>query len=184
MKSIRLKAQYVFHPVGQGLFASGSLSTLPPKSPKYHWVYDCGSVSGKLLVERELTRLERLMAEPRLPSSRQVIDLVVISHFDADHISGMVELLKLFDVRDLLLPYVPLHMRLILSFEERSSTDSMLTQFLLSPVAFVRGLPGANVERVLFANSGGEGPRVVLDGGVTPLCRLLNFRSVVPIRHA
>jgi hypothetical protein len=45
MKMAEFGVEYLFHPVGQGLFASGRL--LSEKNEIFNWDYDCGSMSEK-----------------------------------------------------------------------------------------------------------------------------------------
>ncbi|MPR05338.1 hypothetical protein F0169_26650 [Pseudomonas sp. MAFF 212408] len=94
---------------------------------------------------------------------RPYLDLVVISHFDRDHISGIIRLLERFDVGDLLLPYVPLWKRLAIAFQLNERPRSSLTRFLLDPIEFISRLSGSSVKRILYTLSA-EPP---LDGAVS-----------------
>lgn len=144
---------YNFHPVGQGLFASGAVYEHHQPSWVFSWVYDCGSSSGKRFVERELQRL----VDTNAPRKR--IDLLTLSHFDRDHISGVCDLLRQFAVDALLLPYMPLGQRLQIAFEEGIDPDDALTGFFVNPVAFLLAIQGVEIRRILFVPpSGNEGP--------------------------
>ena len=70
------------HPVGHGGFFTEELCGT---NECYNVVYDCGTRNGIVLLEREINR-----AFSRKPS----IDLLFISHFDKDHVSGLKELAK------------------------------------------------------------------------------------------
>lgn len=153
-------AEHWFHSVGQGLFSSGMLAE--PEGwhrPAYRWVYDCGTCSPKHHLDSSISFLENQGG--RIVEGKPFLDLVVVSHFDRDHINGLVTLLSKFHVRDLLLPYLPLWQRLTIAASEVASTGSALSRFLINPAAFVARLPGTRVERILFAMSGGQaaGPR-------------------------
>lgn len=153
-------AEHWFHSVGQGLFSSGMLVEPGVRhQPAYRWVYDCGTCSQKHHLNSAISSVE--MQHGRAVSGKPVLDLVVVSHFDHDHISGLVSLLSKFHVRDLLLPYLPLWQRLTIAASEAASTGSALTRFLINPAEFVARLPETRVERILFATSGGQaaGPR-------------------------
>lgn len=128
---------YRFHPVGQGLFASGriihqyQLHAWTP--PSFSWVYDCGtssSVSKILIPELNHFGMESLL----LGSS---IDLVTLSHFDSDHINGLTELLERVSVQTLLLPLIPLWKRLELAFMDEVLLHSDSMDFYLNPVSYL-----------------------------------------------
>ncbi|MFJ2429353.1 hypothetical protein [Pseudomonas sp. NPDC087804] len=135
-------------------------------SSQFNWVYDCGTSSSQHYLDSALGDLER---DIRTPAGRRpYLDLVTISHFDKDHISGLVKLLERFDVGDLLLPYMPLWQRLVIAFHAHRGHRSRLTNFLVNPVAFIAAVPESNVKRILFASGGPplEEPR--RDAGISP----------------
>lgn len=148
-------AHYVFHPVGQGLFASGALYSKPNLGkPSFRWVYDCGTSSPQYLVKREI---DRLYEAAKYNNARPVLDLVTISHFDKDHISGIVYLLEKFHVRNLLLPYLPLWQRIVLAYGQSAQTSADAMSLYLTPVNFIEGLDGAEIDRIILASpSSGE----------------------------
>ena len=102
MLAIEVKTD--FHPVGQGLFATGSLRRHSTTRPVFRWVYDCGTTSEQQYVRRAITRLEGEWNWPEGPTRR--IDMFVLSHFDHDHLSGLTTLLSKFSIGTLVLPYV------------------------------------------------------------------------------
>ena len=65
--------EYLFHPVGQGLFASGRL--LSQEKEIFNWVYDCGSIPD----DNVKSAIENYKIDGH------IIDLLAISHFDKDH---------------------------------------------------------------------------------------------------
>ncbi|MEY7638747.1 MBL fold metallo-hydrolase, partial [Klebsiella pneumoniae] len=107
-----LFSEVKYHGVGQGLFISGEITS---NERSFKWVYDCGSSSksGKLILERKIKNLFRQRNEPI------VIDMLVISHFDKDHINGCELLLKKFKVNKVILPYIPLWKRILLGLEQK-----------------------------------------------------------------
>lgn len=147
------QVDYTFYGVGQGLFSAGCLTLLPAYSARKHfrWVYDCGTSSKQSHLDTALTGLEcEFKNEPLY------LDFVTISHFDHDHISGLVKLLSRFAVGDLLLPYMPLWQRLVIAFQAGRGNRSLLTRFLINPVDFIAGLPNASVRRILLVPAGGR----------------------------
>jgi hypothetical protein len=145
---------YRFHPVGQGLFASGYLVEDGEGLPHFTWVYDCGTSSSQKLLTAGVEALKRQFGD------HQRIDLLVLSHFDKDHINGVCRLLRHFRVGTLMLPYMPLAQRLVIGFEEGSGTaGDKHTPFYLNPVAFFRDQAGPGIDRILFVPpSNGQGP--------------------------
>jgi hypothetical protein len=148
------KFSYHFFPVGQGLFSTGSIGRHDERHSRFLWVYDCGTSSSQGLVDRGIAQLEHF------ERGRKRIDLLVLSHFDHDHISGVVRLLNKFKIGTLMLPYMPLAQRLILAFEKGSGGgNDPFTNFYLNPVAFFLAQDGPGIERILFVPpSGNEGP--------------------------
>ena len=152
--------RYQFHPVGQGLFASGALGNSPygwmgTQKGDIHflWVYDCGTASSPKLVENAIGRLAE-----RCAATKELLDLVVLSHFDKDHISGVVDLLGKLEVDVLLLPYVPLAQRIVLAFEEGIAIDDPLFMFFVDPVGYLNGADVRGIRRIVFVPpSEGEG---------------------------
>jgi glyoxylase-like metal-dependent hydrolase (beta-lactamase superfamily II) len=167
-------ANHRFFPVGQGLFAAGSVEFWPPQ-PKphrninipgqtkpapigpYRWVYDCGSSSGKHLVTNAIADLKRTC-------KRKKIDLLTLSHFHDDHINGVVELLDKIGAKTIMLPWAPLWRRLLIGFEQglRASDPEML--FYVDPVQYFAQEAGDGFGQVLFVMpSDGEGPPFLTD---------------------
>jgi hypothetical protein len=147
------KFYYRFEPVGQGLFAWGCIHQAEDESLKFTWVYDCGTTSKQHFVTDAIARYERHLG------SRRQIDLLTISHFDGDHISGVAELVKKFRIRTLLLPYTDLKQRLIYAFEHGVPPDSNLMDFYLDPTGYLTRLEGPGIDQILIVRPGnGDGP--------------------------
>ena len=145
---------YHFYPVGQGLFATGTLLGSDPEIPRFQWVYDCGSRWSNTPVITSLESFRRWLQK------RPVIDLLVISHFDTDHISGIVELLDRFQVQTLMLPYMPLPQRLAVAFAQEATDGSDLFNVLINPIAFFSAEGrGWKIREIVFVGpSGDDGP--------------------------
>jgi hypothetical protein len=128
------------------------------------WVYDCGTASAKALLENALDRFAAATA-----AKKALLDLVVLSHFDKDHISGVVDLLGRFEVDVLLLPFVPLAQRIVLAFHEGIAIDDPLFAFFINPVGYLNGAGVRGVRRVVFVPpANGEGPGPVEAGNDNP----------------
>lgn len=146
-----LHFSYHFHPVGQGLFSSGFIHRINERTPTFLWVYDCGTSSSPDLVDSQINVLQSW------PEPSRRIDLLTLSHFDHDHISGICKLLGKFEVGTLMLPYMALAQRLGVAFEEGGGVPgATLTPFYLNPVSFLLAQEGARIERILFVPPSGE----------------------------
>lgn len=127
------RSTFRLYSVGQGLFSAGFLHEGLGKQPVFTWVYDCGTSSAGGV---DLHRFEQDCC------GRHIIDLLVISHYHRDHISGISELLRRFTVRDIVLPFQPLDERLWSAFAQDVDFDSLEMSFFISPLQFIRELSG------------------------------------------
>lgn len=143
------QAIYNFHPVGQGLFTSGAV--LVEGSEPFWWVFDCGTYLSDHFkdLSHEIASLSELVTESRSDCAPK-LDLVFISHFDRDHICGLIELLQTFNVRRLVLPYMSLRKRLSIMLEGQSRSLKHWQLFALEPIRYISSTPGINVERILI----------------------------------
>lgn len=151
---------YRFHPVGQGMLHSGELRQ--GHRPPFTWVYDCGSVTAQAQVDSELDDL--CTARGAAPGSKPKLDLVALSHFDADHISGLVHLLGLFEVKMILLPFLPLWQRLWIA-ASADDLDADFLQFLVDPAGYLLGVAGGAEARIVFVPPSEGNPPAVPDLG-------------------
>ncbi|MFZ7275210.1 MBL fold metallo-hydrolase [Avibacterium avium] len=94
-----------FWGVGQGLFSSGVISR---NNKDFIWVYDCGS-DNQNLVDQAIERM-------KFHYKKEEINLLVISHFDKDHISGIKTLCQHYKIKRIVLPYYTLWDRLYFFF--------------------------------------------------------------------
>lgn len=92
------------YPVGQGFFSSQQISY---GDEKYTCVYDCGSVS-----KRGSSLLDKYIGD--LKKTTDTIDLLVLSHFDYDHINGVKKLVERFNIRNIVIPYLSTFEKLLL----------------------------------------------------------------------
>lgn len=152
---------YDFRPVGQGLFSVGRLTCVKDNGQEDHfrWVHDCGSAT---LTSTAMTNeIEAL----RNGEDRPNLDLLILSHFDNDHISGLVLLLRTFRVRRLILPYFTPAERVLIVLSQ-GGRSAQLRRFLAGPSAFIRSYEGGQETEILFVRKS-EGPSpedTLLDG--------------------
>jgi hypothetical protein len=75
-------------PVGHGGFHTGTLGL---NEPLFRWVYDCGSWTKRSALQRQVDDFVRRCGQT---NDRETdVDLLFISHFHADHISGIATLI-------------------------------------------------------------------------------------------
>lgn len=150
----KISFEYIFHPVGQGLFSSGVLRKSPVEPinhlPFLQWVYDCGSSSAKNLVTEAISHLKDCSQK------NNRLDLVTLSHFDHDHISGICQLISTFEIDTLMLPYMSQEQRLWMAFEEDISPDDDLISFFVNPTEYLSGLEGSRIRNILYVPPSGD----------------------------
>jgi hypothetical protein len=154
---MNFRGELYFHPVGQGLFSSAKVEKKGIDKP-LTWVYDCGTVSAGANLPRQIERLRRTFPKPR--NKKAKLDVVTISHFDKDHISGISALLGKFSVGVLLLPFLPIWHRTFLAFTQGLLPSDHQFAFFANPVDFLTRLDGSEIDRIIFVPpSDGESPR-------------------------
>lgn len=142
--------QYRFHPAGQGVFSSGTVEdkTTPPSFLPFHWVVDCGSTNQEVLRPVVAEYRASIIEDSRL-------DLLCISHFDHDHVSGLKDLLKGLRVKTVVMPYYTPRERLLIGSKiSRRSSDYV--DFLSNPVAYVLER-AESVEQIILIETGSDG---------------------------
>ncbi len=97
---------FMFHPVGQGLFYTGSI-----KDQDFNFVYDCGTESKQEYIKNAIDNYIS-----SFKNSDPEIDFVVISHLHRDHIKGLPYLAKKAHIKKIFLPYLGKDHNLILLF--------------------------------------------------------------------
>lgn len=124
-----------FHAVGHGTFLTGRVfDDDAPNGDEvlFCWAYDCGS-KRTTRIDREITKLDEEEGWPK------AFDLLVLSHFDDDHVNGVESFLRARSVRVLALPYMDVAHRLAQAAGVGAppcSASSAL--FQLDPVGWLR----------------------------------------------
>jgi len=113
-----------FHPVGQGLFSSGKIFA---EDGVFQFVYDCGSSSKAIFLKSEI--------EERF-AKNESIDMVVLSHFDKDHVNGLIQLIERCKIKSLFVPALRPKLTLELAFKYPQITRDELS-FYVDPVFFL-----------------------------------------------
>ena len=124
MKTVMIKQKYKAHPIGQGFFYSGQLKGMKSRA-EFNFVFDCGSLSYSVLNDT----IDRFRNKDS--NSTEGLDLLVISHFDADHINGLKRLLNGRKVKRIVAPFIGFKQRISIAlnfingFEEDDDTDDL-----------------------------------------------------------
>lgn len=122
--------QCEFWNVGQGLFSSGRIQM--GDAPIFHWVYDCGTSSSQKLIQNAVNKYNS-------DKNQGSIDLLVLSHFDKDHISGVKELLKnRRKIKRWVVPYYPLWQRLVIASLLDIQPDDEEWAFYQNPIQYFK----------------------------------------------
>ena len=129
-----VNTEFRFHNVGQGLFYSGEIE----RSGSYlRFVYDCGSETTKMISNAVETFKQSIKDSE--------IDMLVISHFHEDHVSGLEELFNSFTIKNVILPYFTPIERLLIALRN-VGMPLWYYEFLSDPVEY---LVEKGVERVV-----------------------------------
>jgi len=165
---ITFHQNFTIHPVGQGFFYSGIVTFKPENgnNDQFKMVFDCGSIHTANAEEEAAS-----FRDNYLPQKSDRLDLLVISHFDQDHVNKIRTLLD--DgrkVNKLVMPFTPFEERLFLvlqTIEENDGLpeDDFATRFALDPLGALSENIDGNTEIFLIDNdpnnppfSRGKGP--------------------------
>jgi hypothetical protein len=116
-------------PVGQGCFYTACISDEQAKN-QFSLVYDCGSVTPKAFLPDKVEEFCGSLHDQKL-------NMLVISHFDADHVNGIPCLLnKLSGIKYVFLPYISPIRRLFYSLRFPDQSPEFY-EFLAQPVKYL-----------------------------------------------
>lgn len=153
------------HGVGHGGFHTGAMGH---GSARLRWVYDCGASRTEGL-QRLSDEIGILAGEPG--DAKRRIDLLFISHFDRDHVSGIVQLMSAMEVDTVVIPYLDDLQRAIILAGEMAdreeagaNADPGLTQALFDPVTWLTELGAKTVIQVRPGEPGFDGARLLSYG--------------------
>jgi glyoxylase-like metal-dependent hydrolase (beta-lactamase superfamily II) len=78
-------AEFTFHNVGQGLFYTGEISS---NKSIFRFVYDCGQDNSNKNVCSAVDAFHSRVMDGDIGNEKPLINLLIISHFHYDHVSG------------------------------------------------------------------------------------------------
>jgi glyoxylase-like metal-dependent hydrolase (beta-lactamase superfamily II) len=154
-------AKLEFRPIGQGLFFTGKFNH-ESTGKSFTMVYDCGHSTystNASYIDAEIDEFALEIADK--------IDMLVISHFHADHINKITELLtKSRGAKEVYLPYLSeeeKYLYLIDHLVDGNSDNESVLSFINDPISFLNKL---KVDRINFIHhndkpddSGNTGPK-------------------------
>ncbi|WP_143755647.1 MBL fold metallo-hydrolase [Sanguibacter keddieii] len=132
--------------MGNGFFHSGIIDTDESQSV---YVYDCGSINrpaNRAALTREIGEFGK-----QLDLRDAGVDIMFISHFDEDHVSGIPELTQRVRVTKFVLPMIPgpdrllLYSRSLLDRTPGRPIGSFYGSFITDPDAALRALGATGV---------------------------------------
>lgn len=152
---------YHFRPVGQGCFFTGIFTKNNKQA--LNFVYDCGTDTGGTFLD---DAIKTFKSELRVIDHKPVIDLLMISHFDDDHVIGVLELLKGVKCRYLVMPFLSVFERLAI-FSKGGSKAEWHKKFLTNPQAFIND-GDYDIDSVIFIDGNNQTDDVVIPIPIDP----------------
>lgn len=116
-------SNFKFYNVGQGCFYAGAITN---KTNSFVVVYDCGTVTKGNPLTPCINEFKKKFNH---------IDLLIISHFDQDHVNGIEELIRGIRVEKIIMPYMPLWYRILLIAKASADIESY-TNLLMNPTSY------------------------------------------------
>lgn len=148
---MRTRVIRTIHPVGQGAFYSERFYDIPSGRPVFTVVYDCG-------VSQTVSRTKSLDEEINMfVSDTNVIDILFISHYHADHFNGIMSLItKEVKIKNIILPYIEQGLRDDLNkVQQRISRIQQGTDIILfsNPYTYLKDAD-VDIPRFIYIKSG------------------------------
>ncbi len=136
------------HPVGHGFFHTASVGA--GDGPRFEYVYDCGAKKSKAALAPAVVAYSASLSGP-------TVDLLVLSHFHADHVNGLDMLFGRKQIDTAIIPYVSAAERLLLVAQLLTKADAGFDEVVLAATPEV-WLRARGVTRVITIMSTGEPP--------------------------
>jgi hypothetical protein len=144
-------ANFRFNKAGQGCFYSGIIEK---GNQSCSIVYDCGTLSTSKYLLNEIEKFKK----NQLSKRNRSLNMLIISHFDQDHVNHVSDLLKgLKKIDRVILPYLSWEERMYLYFQsvarEEADASGDYAEFMIDPVNY---LSQYEVGEILFIGNGGQ----------------------------
>ena len=147
----------IFHPVGQGLFYSGSIDQTDHQrihNGYWNYVYDCGTEKCNGILEESIFWYANSI-------KKQKLSLLILSHLHWDHVSGLNLLLALLKDRvdTVILPYYFPSERAVIysrvksmSGFKQSLDTAWYQEFIVDPAGFI--MERSRVRQIIYMRAG------------------------------
>gem|GEM_PF-6013086 len=134
-----IEADFQFSRAGQGCFYNGRIRRRDKQD--FYMVHDCGSLSG---IKRNLHK-----DIDELTSYTRHLHLLVLSHFDEDHVNQLSRLLnRIQRIDTVVIPYIMPVQRVYLAMTGSAALDADYVNFLTDPIRYITGQE-ANVGQIV-----------------------------------
>ena len=172
--------RFTFHNIGQGLFYTGEiyfkLESDDDKVCPFIFVYDCGSKKEEYI--------RHAIKSFRNDVEFDKINLLVISHFHADHVNGLVELINNFKQIDLVvIPYYNPIERLIIALMNPNQSEEYY-RFLADPLKYLLVEKGNKIKKVIVIGKPGRMPENTKNSdkdSKKPFLGNISFKGYIPV---
>jgi len=157
-----LLSEWTFHKAGQGCFYTGLINA--HGRDKFCFVFDCGSTKGAGVLREEIKEFKQFLAGHH----KKEIDVLVLSHYDADHVNQLPSLLKETKCKIAILPYLTNEERISIYFSQAISDgtdDDDYFSFITDPAGYLTNL---NVDRIIFIDGNDEESDANINPGGPP----------------
>lgn len=137
--------------VGHGFFHSASINI---EGDFYRYIYDCGAHNESTAIRE----INRYVNNENMEGHGKDVDMLVISHFHADHIKGIPYFLKQFHIKNLVIPYLSEDAKtLVLAYLAAIGADewNVFSQLILAPVDWLADL-GSDAQVVQISAEDGD----------------------------
>lgn len=137
MQTNKLKVNFKFHGVGQGLFYSGSI--INQNSRNFNFIYDCGTDTSDINLESKIAKCFYRTKDGN------VIDCLFISHFHKDHISGVPYILKHYKVKNIFIPGLSPEEMVLACINSGINAASELYYMITNPIEYFENHSAENI---------------------------------------
>ncbi len=138
----KIHGEFCFYPVGQGCFYAGNIYF---GGQKFTIVYDCGTISKWIYLSNAIKEFKE---------RNKKIDLLIVSHFDSDHVNGIKDLLTGLTCERVIIPYYNPITRLMLWSTVYGDGD--YSRFMSDPINYFLNTTGFDVKEVVVVGNDGE----------------------------
>ncbi|MBP7555389.1 MAG: hypothetical protein KA821_03965 [Chitinophagaceae bacterium] len=130
-----MQSYWRFNKVGQGCFYTGTIKV--DEQHVFNFIYDCGTLSERQFIRGEIRCLKLLQL-----GSEYKLDVLTLSHLDADHVNMCKELLDSgVHCKRAILPYLSLVERLMVFLKQpQIAYTNDYISFCEDPVTYLKGL--------------------------------------------